>query len=263
MTRRARGLLLAPTLVQALLLVTVAARPPVPPPALPIVTGDSLLNHAERVALRVLAADQEGSVHRAAPFYTRPWLRDSYAWGMVPDDAGTLSTYARGELRYWLRHQQPFGGWLSFQYSGWYDETAIMIAAVLDAYRLTGDRGMVRCAQPAGTGPPIGPTRWRGPAIRPSLRGCGIGPHRPWRRWSGWPGAGQRRTGTNAPQTALHATSTACSGASLRPHTATRVPYPPSGTIVPGRRDVTTLRSTATPCCWPRAWPARGGGPAC
>jgi hypothetical protein len=149
MTRRARGLLLAPMLVQALLLVTVVARPPVPPPALPIVTGDSLLNHAERAALRVLAADQEGRVHRAAPFYTRPWLRDSYAWGMVPDDAGTLSTYARGELRYWLRHQQPFGGWLSFPYSGWYDETAIMIAAVLDAYRLTGDRGMVRRALPA------------------------------------------------------------------------------------------------------------------
>ena len=67
----------------------------------------------------------------------------------MPDDAGTLSTYATGELRYWLRHQQPFGGWLSFQYSGWYDETAIMLAAVLDAYRLTGDRGMARRALPA------------------------------------------------------------------------------------------------------------------
>src|SRR5438067_4813978 len=149
MTRRARGLLLAPALVPALLLTTVAARPPAPPPALPVVTTDPLLNHAERVALRVLAADQDGRVHRAAPFYTMPWLRDSYAWGMIPDDAGTLSTYATGELRYWLHHQQPFGGWVSFQYSGWYDETAIMIAAVLDAYRLTGDRGMVRRALPA------------------------------------------------------------------------------------------------------------------
>ena len=62
-------------------------------------------------------------------------LRDSYAWGMVPDDAGTLSTYAGSELRYWLRHQQPFGGWISFQYSGWYDETAIASASSCRAAR--------------------------------------------------------------------------------------------------------------------------------
>lgn len=78
-----------------------------------------------------------------------PWIRDSYAWGMVPDDAGTLATYAGSELHYWLAHQQPFGGWVSFKYSGWYDETAIMISAVLDAYRLTGDKAMVRHALPA------------------------------------------------------------------------------------------------------------------
>ena len=154
MTRRSRGHLLALTLLQALLLTTISARPADPAPlttipALPIVTGDPLIDHAERAALLVLRADQHGVAHRAAPFYIAPWIRDSYAWGMVPDDAGTLATYARGELRYWLKRQQPFGGWVTFQYSGWYDETAIMLSAVLDAYRLTGDIAMVRRALPA------------------------------------------------------------------------------------------------------------------
>jgi len=148
MTRQARAFLLVLVLLQTLLLTT-AARPPLAPAALPVVTGDPVLDRAERVALAVLSANQTEIGHRAAPFYKGLWIRDSYAWGMVPDDSGTLSTYARGELRYWLAHQQPSGGWITFEYSGWYDETPIMIAAVLDAYRLTGDVGLVRRALPA------------------------------------------------------------------------------------------------------------------
>ena len=148
MTRQARAFLVVLILLQTLLLTT-AARPPLAPVALPVVTGDPLLDRAERVALGVLAANQTEVGHRAAPFYKGLWIRDSYAWGMVPDNSGTLSTYAGSELRYWLAHQQPFGGWITFEYSGWYDETPIMIAAVLDAYRLTGDVGLVRRALPA------------------------------------------------------------------------------------------------------------------
>jgi len=147
MTRQARALLLALIVLQTLLLTT-AARPPIAPAALPVVTGAPLLDRAERVALGVLAANQTGAGHRAAPFYKGLWVRDSYAWGMVPNDSGTLATYPRSELQYWLAHQQPFGGWVTFEYSGWYDETPIMIAAVLDAYRLTGDVELVRRALP-------------------------------------------------------------------------------------------------------------------
>jgi hypothetical protein len=112
-------------------------------------TSDPVLNLAEENALAVLTTNQVGEIHQAAPFYDSPWIRDSYAWGMIPDDEGTLSTYARGELSYWLGRQQPFGGWITNQYSGWYDETAILIAAVLDAYRQTGNISMVRTALPA------------------------------------------------------------------------------------------------------------------
>ena len=154
---RRQGRVLVGALAGALaLLSTVAARPPAPAsspvsvlPILPVVTGNAALDHAERVALEVLAANEDGGAHRAAPFYINPWIRDSYAWGMVPDDRGTLGTYARGELAYWLPRQQPSGGWVTFQYSGWYDETPIYIAAVLDAYRLTGDTAMVRRELPA------------------------------------------------------------------------------------------------------------------
>ncbi len=149
MRRRVRSFVLALALLQTTVITTVAARPPAPLTPLPVSTGIAALDHAERVALDVLAANQKGAAHRAAPFYVTPWLRDSYAWGMIPDDRGTLRTYARGELSYFLKTQQSFGGWISFQYSGWYDETPIMIAAVLDAYRLTGDRAMVRRALPA------------------------------------------------------------------------------------------------------------------
>ena len=149
MTRRARALLLTLTLLQVLLLATAASRPAYSFPAPTLVTGDALLDHAERVALLVLSSNQRGSAHRAAPFYVAPWIRDSYAWGLVPDDAGTLAAFAGSELQYWLSRQQSFGGWITYQYSGWYDETAIMISAVLDAYRLTGDLSMVRRWLPA------------------------------------------------------------------------------------------------------------------
>lgn len=119
------------------------------PSDLPVRTGDPLLDKAERNAMAVLSANQVGFTHRAAPFYVGPWIRDSYAWGMVPDNRGTLGTYATSELAYWLQKQQPSGAWITFQYSGWYDETPIFIAAVLDAYRQTGDRAMVKRALPA------------------------------------------------------------------------------------------------------------------
>lgn len=148
MSAGARGFVLALAVLQAVLLTSLAPHPRIAALALPVVTGEAPLDHAERVALAVLAADQAGDAHRAAPFYTSPWIRDSYAWGMIPDDAGTLATYAGSELRYWLARHRPSGGWVTFQYSGWYDETAILISAVLDAYRLSGDRGMVRRALP-------------------------------------------------------------------------------------------------------------------
>jgi len=157
MTRQARALLLALVILQTLLLTT-TARPSLAPvarasaaatPALPVITGNPALDRAERVALEVLGGNQTEVGHRAAPFYKGLWIRDSFAWGMVPDDSGTLSTYAGSELRYWLARQQPDGSWVTFEYSGWYDETPILIAAVLDAYRLTGDIGMVRRALPA------------------------------------------------------------------------------------------------------------------
>ncbi len=119
------------------------------PNDLPVRTGDPLLDGAERNAIAVLSANQVGDTHRAAPFYVGPWIRDSYAWGMVPDNRGTLGTYATTELAYWLGKQQASGAWITFKYSGWYDETPIFIAAVLDAYRQTGDRAMVRRALPA------------------------------------------------------------------------------------------------------------------
>ena len=148
MTRRAQALPLTLILLQAFLLTT-ASRPSNPSTPLPIVTADTVLNRAEQIALLVLANNQRGDAHLAASFYAAPWIRDSYAWGMVPDDAGTLSTFATSELRYWLARQQPFGGWITDKYSGWYDETAIVIAAVLDAYRLTGDLSVVRQSLPA------------------------------------------------------------------------------------------------------------------
>ncbi len=119
------------------------------PSTLPIQTGDATLDAAEATALTTLTVDQAGApTHRAAPFYSTPWIRDSFAWGMIPDNQGTLATYATTELAYWLGRQQPFGGFISFQYSGWYDETPIIIAAVLDAYRQTGNLTMVRRALP-------------------------------------------------------------------------------------------------------------------
>jgi hypothetical protein len=105
-------------------------------------TGSPLLDQAQRVALAVLASDYTGDVHVASrQYYDRPWLRDSFAWGAVPSLAGgSLAAYAGTELTYWLWRQQSFGGWLTAPQSGYFDETAIMIRAVLDEYEVSGDK---------------------------------------------------------------------------------------------------------------------------
>ncbi len=149
MHRRASRLVPSRSLLSVWLLLCLLQPQRASSATLPLLTGDTLLDRAEAVALGVLEANQMGGTHSAAPFYRAPWLRDSFAWGMVPDDAGTLSTFARSELSYWLGQQRPFGGWITLDYSGWYDETPILITAVLDAYRQTGDRAMVHQALPA------------------------------------------------------------------------------------------------------------------
>lgn len=113
-------------------------------------SGDPTIDQAERYALAVLGQDFDGTTHvAAAGYYTNPWIRDSYAWGMIPARGGSsLGSYATGELAYWLGREQPFGGWLTAPKSGYYDETAILIAAVLDAYRVDGDLGLVARALP-------------------------------------------------------------------------------------------------------------------
>ena len=57
-----------------------------------ILTTDSpALNAAKDEALSVLARDllqQKGlAAHTAGPGYVAPWIRDSFAWGMIPNDA--------------------------------------------------------------------------------------------------------------------------------------------------------------------------------
>jgi hypothetical protein len=105
-------------------------------------TASTLLDQAQRVALAVLASDFTGEAHVASrQYYDRPWLRDSFAWGVVPSQSGTsLDAYPGSELAYWLQRQQSFGGWLTAPQSGYFDETAIMIRAVLDTYEVTGDK---------------------------------------------------------------------------------------------------------------------------
>jgi hypothetical protein len=113
-------------------------------------TGDPQIDEAQQYALAVLGHDFDGVTHVAAvDYYTNPWIRDSYAWGMIPSRRdNSVGSYATDELAYWLGRQQPFGGWLTAPKSGYYDETAILIAAVLDAYRVTGNLRMVRRALP-------------------------------------------------------------------------------------------------------------------
>jgi hypothetical protein len=116
-------------------------------------TDAPALNAARDEAFAVLARDlllQNGSVtHSAGPGYDAPWIRDSFAWGMIPNDAyPQLAPYTDSELRFWLNQQLPSGQWVSNAQSGYYDETAIVISAALDAYRVTGNRTLLVEALP-------------------------------------------------------------------------------------------------------------------
>ena len=113
-------------------------------------TDSPLLDQAQRIALSVLATDFTGDVHVAARnYYNRPWLRDSYAWGTIPSVMGaSLAAYTSSELSYWLERQQSFGGWLTAPLSGYFDETAILIAAVFDVYTITGNKAVAVASLP-------------------------------------------------------------------------------------------------------------------
>jgi hypothetical protein len=113
-------------------------------------TGNPTLDLGERYALAVLAADFTGTTHVAAVnYYKNAWVRDSFAWGMVPSqDGSSLAAYNTTELQYWLDHQQPFGGWVTAPKSGYFDETPILISAALDAYRVNGNLAQLRAALP-------------------------------------------------------------------------------------------------------------------
>jgi glycogen debranching enzyme len=68
---------------------------------------------------------------------------------MIPNDAyPQLAPYTNSELRLWLNQQLPSGQWVSNPQSGFYDETAILISAALDAYRVTGKRALLAEALP-------------------------------------------------------------------------------------------------------------------
>jgi hypothetical protein len=114
-------------------------------------TSNPLVDNAERYALAVLGADFNGTTHvAAANYYGNPWIRDSYAWGMVPSGRdSSVGSYSTTELSYWLARPQPFGGWLTARQSGYFDETPDIINAVLDSYEVTGDLGLVKRALPA------------------------------------------------------------------------------------------------------------------
>lgn len=113
-------------------------------------TGDTTLDQAQRYALAAIARNYGGDWHAASlTAYSFPWVRDSYAWGMITSRRDpSLAAYSGSEIRYWLAHQQRYGGWLTRQLSGHFDETPIFIAAVLDAYRVSGDLSLVRRALP-------------------------------------------------------------------------------------------------------------------
>ncbi len=115
-----------------------------------VLTGNPTLDLAQRYALAVLGADFTGDTHvAAAGYYSNPWIRDSFAWGMAPSRAGSsLAAYSGQELQYWLVRQQPFGGWLTAPKSGYFDETPILISAALDAYRVSGNLAALRAALP-------------------------------------------------------------------------------------------------------------------
>jgi hypothetical protein len=108
-------------------------------------TGSWQIDLAERYALAVLGADFNGSAHvAAANYYANTWLRDSYAWGTIPSlRDSSVGAYTSTELEYWLGRQQSFGGWFTAPKSGYFDETPTLISAVLDAYKVTGNLGVV------------------------------------------------------------------------------------------------------------------------
>jgi hypothetical protein len=117
----------------------------------PVHTGDPALDRAEHIALQVLARDTYAGRHLAAPFYNSTWIRDSFAWGMIPwddDGQGTLGAYSTSEIQYWLQRQAASGAWITNVWSGYYDETPEMIAALADSYRLTGDTAALRTNLP-------------------------------------------------------------------------------------------------------------------
>lgn len=113
-------------------------------------TADPDVDMAQRYALAIVARNFNGETHAAsAGYYGNPWIRDSFAWGMVPASTDpSIAAYSRAEIRFWLARQQRFGGWLTARKSGYFDETPILIAAVLDAYRTTGDSTLIRDALP-------------------------------------------------------------------------------------------------------------------
>lgn len=110
--------------------------------------AEPLLNVAKDEALGVIAFNvmrRDGYMtHSAGPGYDAPWIRDSYAWGMIPSDVyPQLAVYTASELRYWMDHQAASGQWVSNAQSGYYDETAILICAALDTYRVTGTKALL------------------------------------------------------------------------------------------------------------------------
>lgn len=119
--------------------------------ALPVRTGNAALDAAEHVALGVLSRDAGQGLHLAAPYYRSAWIRDSFAWGMVPwsgSATDSLKTYTTSELTHWLKNPTADGLWITNPYSGWYDETPTLISAVADAYRITGDKQALAQALP-------------------------------------------------------------------------------------------------------------------
>ncbi|MBI5877185.1 MAG: hypothetical protein HZB53_06020 [Chloroflexi bacterium] len=123
-------------------------------------SAEPSLNRAKDEALRIIgynllyvnwnAPGAPPRAHSAGDGYDSPWIRDSFAWGMIPTNVySQLSPYTSSEIEYWLNLQEPSGQFASVLLSGYYDETPILIAAVVDAYRITGDRAQLERYAPA------------------------------------------------------------------------------------------------------------------
>jgi hypothetical protein len=135
---------------------SVATKTPVPTftpgPADPMPmfrASDTFINLAKDEALRIIAYNMlDGDkpqgpprAHSAGPGYDAPWIRDSFAWGTIPFDLyPQLAPYTNSEIRYWLNVQRSNGQISTVLLSGYYDETSIMISAVLETYLITGDK---------------------------------------------------------------------------------------------------------------------------